>query len=145
MDFHFMVIHKIAFADFEKQIQKTHKSSFEPLGSENGKVYVVAITRDGCPACEKQKPKMEKLAKEMLKKHGEKVTFTQIRVRHPTEKNAESLRSKDVLGHYFYPTNLIIVRTKDRGAIELYKTVSPRMSELKRNIELAVKIAEALT
>ena len=140
-----MVIHKIAFADFEKQIQKTHKSSIELLGSETGQVCVVAITRDGCPACEKQKPKMEKLAEEMFKKHGQKVTFAQIHIRHPTEKNAESLRSKDVLGHYFYPTNLIIERTKDRGAIELYKNASPRISELRRNIEVAIEIAEALT
>lgn len=140
-----MVIHKIKFADFENEICRTHQSPLDVVGSETGKAYVVAITRDGCSACEKQKPKMEKLAKEMALKYGEKVVFTQIHIKHPTENNAESLRSKDVLGHYFYPTNLIIVRTKDKGAIELYKATSPRISELKRNIEVAVKIAVMLT
>ena len=139
-----MTIRKIEFADFEKQIHKTRKSLIDLIGSETGKAYVVAITRDGCPACEKQKPKMEKLAEEKTRKHGEKVVFIQIHVKHPTENNVESLRSKDVLGHYFYPTNLIILRTKDRGAIELYKSVSPRISELERNIEVAIKIANAL-
>jgi len=140
-----MSIRKIEFADFEKQVHKVQKPPIELIGLETGKVYVVTITRDGCPACQRQKPKMEKLATEFAAKNAEKVVFIQINVKHPTEKNAESLRSKEMLGHYFYPTNVIIVRTKDRGAIELYKAASPRISELKRNIEVATKIVDALS
>jgi hypothetical protein len=44
-----------------------------------------------------------------------------------------------MFGHYFYPTNLILLRTRDRGAIEYYRNVSPHMSELRRNIEVAVE------
>jgi hypothetical protein len=36
------------------------------------------------------------------------------------------------------------VKTEDKGAVEFYRNVSPRISELKRNIEAAVKIAETL-
>jgi hypothetical protein len=32
----------------------------------------------------------------------------------------------------------------DRGAIELYRNVSPEMDELEKNIEVAIKIAATL-
>jgi len=137
-----MSIRKIEFTDLEKKISKTGKSHLDLLASEIGKVYVIAVTRDGCPACERQKPKMDELAKSTAEKHGKRVVFIRVHVRHPNEKDKESLRSKDVFGHYFYPTNLILLRTKDRGAVEYYRNVSPRMSELRRSIEAAVEIAQ---
>ena len=136
-----MKVDKIEFSKLEKDISETGKSYLDYLAPNIGKVYVVSITRDGCPACEKQKPKLSELAKTMEKKHGGKTVFTRIHVRQPSGSQEESLRSKDVLGHYFYPTNLILLRTADRGAIEFYKNASPEMDELKKNIEVAVKIA----
>jgi len=68
---------------------------------------------------------MNELAQTIEEKHGDKVVFTRIHVRQPSGSQEESLRSKDVLGHYFYPTNLILLRTADRGAIEFYKNASP--------------------
>ena len=138
-----MPIRKIEFTELERKISQTGKSHLDLLAPEAGTVYVVAITRDRCPACERQKPKMDVLAKSNAEKHGKRVVFVRIRVKYPAEKN-ESLRSKDVLGHYFYPTNLILLRTKDRGVIEIYRNVSPRMSELKKSIETAVEIVKML-
>jgi thiol-disulfide isomerase/thioredoxin len=139
-----MAIRNIEFTELDREISKAGKSHLDLLASETGRVYVVAISRDKCPACERQKPRMDELAKSTAEKHGKKVAFIRIRVKYPTEKDEESSRSKEVLGHYFYPTNLILVRTKDKGAIELYRNVSPRMSELKRSIKTAVEIAERL-
>jgi hypothetical protein len=139
-----MLINKITFAQLEKEVSRSGKSSLEYLTLDVGKVHVVAITRDQCPDCERQEPRMEKLAKGIMEKHGKTVVFTQIRVRDPTEKDGEVLRSKEILGHYFFPTNLILLRTKDRGALEFYKNVSPRMSELKRSIDVAVEMAGML-
>jgi len=136
-----MSISKIEFATLEKKLAKSNKTALNHLALEFGKVYVVSITRDGCPACQKHKPKMEKLAKSTVKKHGNKVVFIQIHVKYSPTDDRESLRSKDVFGHYFYPTALILVRTRDRGAIELYRNVSPRMGELDKNIEVACEIA----
>jgi len=68
------------------------------------------------------------------------VVFARIHVRQPLGSQEESLRSKDVFGHYFYPTNLILLRTVDRGAIEFYKNASPEMDELEKNIEATVGI-----
>ena len=139
-----MAIRNIEFTEVEREISKAGKSHLDLLAPETGRVYVVAISRDKCPACESQKPRLDGLTKNTAEKHGKKVVFTRIRVKHPTEKDKESLRSKEVFGHYFYPTNLILIRTKDKGVIELYRNVSPRMSELRRSVEIAVEIAERL-
>ena len=139
-----MLINKIDFAELEKELSETGESPLDYLLRDIGKVCVVAITRDDCPACEKQKSKLNKLAKTMVKKYGDKVVFTRIHVKRSAGSGEESLRSKKVFDHYFYPTNLILLRTVDRGAIESYRNVSPEMDELEKNIEVAVKIASMI-
>jgi len=136
-----MRIDKIEFARIEKDLSKAGKSVLDYLAPDVGKVYVVAITRERCPACHKQKPKLDKLAATLKQKHKERIAFVRIHVKRPPNSEQESLRSKDMFGHYFYPTNLILLRTKDRGAIEYYRNVSPHMSELEKNIEIAVETA----
>ena len=139
-----MPVKKIEFAELEKSLSKTGTSAIDFLAAELGKVYVVTATRDGCPACEKYKPKIDKLAEATTEKHGNKVVFVQIRIKYSPGKDQESLRSKSVFGHYFYPTSLILIRTGDRGAIEYYRNVSPVISELRKNIEAALQIATFL-
>jgi len=122
-------------------LEKTGKPVWDSLAPKTGVAYVVAITRNRCPACKKQKPKLDKLAAALAEKHGNRVVFTRIHVNYSPESQAESLRSKDLLHHYFYPTNLILIRSKDRGAVEYYRNTSPGMRELQRNIEKAVEVA----
>jgi hypothetical protein len=71
-----MPVHIIEFAELEKKLVKTHKSPLEVLAPEFGKAYVIAITRDGCPACKRQKPRLDKLAASEAEKHGDKILFT---------------------------------------------------------------------
>jgi len=122
-------------------LEKTGTRLFDSLAPKMGVVYVIAITRDGCPACKRQKPQLDKLATSLAEKHGNQVVFSRIHVNYSSESQEESLRSKDLLRHYFYPTNLILIRSKDRGAIEYYRNASPGMGELQRNIEKAVEVA----
>lgn len=136
-----MPIDVIEFSKLEKELANILKSPLDYLAPEIGKVYVVAITRDGCSACAKQKPKLNNLATTIAEKHGDKVVFTRIQIKYSSGSEEESLRSKDVLGHYFYPTNLILLRTIDRGAIEYYRNAAPDMNELEKNIEVALEIA----
>lgn len=131
----------VEFSELESDIARTSGNPWNLLAGVVGKVYVVAITRDGCSACEKQKPNLDELAKRIAAKHGEKAVFTRIHVKFASDSQDESLRSKGILGHYFYPTNLILLRTVDRGAFEYYRNVSPDMKELERNIEHALEIA----
>ncbi len=124
------------------ELEKAGKSPLDFLAPKIGKVYVVAITRDGCPACMKQKPKLDRLAASLESKHGDRLVFAGIHVNYSPDSQKESLRSKDVLRHYFYPTNLILVKSKDRGTIEYYRSTSPDMRELRKNIEKAVEVAK---
>jgi thiol-disulfide isomerase/thioredoxin len=134
----------LEFAEFEKKLQKTKRAPLDILAPALGKVYVIAITRDGCPNCEEQKPKLDKLATEVAHKHGDKVVFTRVRIKYTPESKEESLRAKDVFRHYFYPTNLILVRSRDRGAFELYRNAGPPMTELTKNIYAAIETAVML-
>jgi len=139
-----MTVNLIEFSTLEKDLAKTRKTPFDYLAPKTGKVYVVAITRDGCPACERQKPKLNRLAAAMAEKHGNKVVFIRTQIKYSSDSAEESLRSKKMLRHYFYPTNVILIRTRDEGAIEYYRNAAPSMSELKKNIETALEIAQFL-
>jgi hypothetical protein len=139
-----MPIASIEFAELEKKIKISRKPALHYLAPKLGVVYVVAVTRDNCPACKRQKLGLNKLASDVSKRCGQKAVFVRLRVRQPPGNTAESLRAKDLFGHYFYPTVLILMRTKDKGAIEFYRSVSPGMSELKRKIETAVETATML-
>jgi thiol-disulfide isomerase/thioredoxin len=139
-----MVVGMIEFVDLEKKMTGSGKPAFDLLAPALGKAYAVAITRDGCPACQRQKPKLDKLAQEISSKHGDAVVFVRIHVKQPQGDVSESLRAKDVLRHYFYPTNMVLVRTRDRGVVEFYRNVSPKMSELRSIIGKAAEISTAL-
>jgi thiol-disulfide isomerase/thioredoxin len=139
-----MQIENVEFTRVERELSTTGKSFLDYLAPDTGKVYVVAITREGCPACQKQKPKLDKLASILKQKHRERLVFVRIHVKRPPTSEEESLRSKRLLGHYFYPTNLILLRTRDRGAIEYYRNVSPAMSELNKNIGIAIETVAAM-
>jgi len=139
-----MSVNRLEFVELEEEVSQTGKPFREILAPELGKAYVIAITRDNCPACAGQKPKLDNLAKTMISKHRNNLVFTRIHINRPLDSEEESLRSKNLLGHYFYPTNLILIRTKDRGAVECYRNISPRMSELKRNIETLIKGATSM-
>jgi hypothetical protein len=87
---------------------------------------------------------LDKLADNFPSGQSDKAVFIRIHVKYSENFKEEASRSKDLLGHYFFPTNIVLVRTRDRGAIELFRSVSPRMSELKRNIIMAAEIADML-
>lgn len=139
-----MTITIMEFAELEKKLEKTKKTALDILAPALGKAYIIAITRDGCPNCEDQKPKLDKLAKKTARKHDAKAVFTRIHIRYTQESREESLRAKDAFHHYFYPTNLILVRSRDRGVFELYRNAGPTMTELEKNIEGAVETAVML-
>ncbi|MCK5631830.1 hypothetical protein KAH85_04675 [Candidatus Bathyarchaeota archaeon] len=135
-----MTVDVVEFADFEKAVKETGRP-LNLLAPEVGKVYVVSVTRDGCSACKQQKPKLNDLASKLLKKHGDRIIFKRVHVVYSEGSDEESLRSKDVLGHYFYPTSSILVKTLDRDSVELYRNINPDMKELEKNIDVALEVA----
>jgi thiol-disulfide isomerase/thioredoxin len=139
-----MPVKQVEFTAIEQNILKAHKSALDLLAPDIGKVYVVSITRNGCSGCAKQKPKIDRLAENSVEKYGNKVSFVRVQVKYSPKDSKESLRSKHVFGHYFYPTTLILVRARDRGAFEYYRSVSLRMGEIGKNIEEAIRTAALL-
>ena len=139
-----MSVATLEFVELEQRLRKTKKTHTDFLAPELGKAYVVAICRDGCPNCEEQKPKLDKLAAKLVQKHGDSVVFSRVHVKYAQNLKEESARAKDVFHHYFYPTNLILIRSRDRGAFELYRNAGPEMTELEKNIESAVETAAML-
>ena len=139
-----MSIATLEFVDLEEKLRKTKKSHLDVLAPELGQAYVIAICRDGCPNCNEQKPKLDKLATKMVQKHVGKVVFTRVHVKYAPNSTKESMQAKDVFRHYFYPTNLILIRTRDRGAFEYYRNAAPEMTELEKNIESAIETTDML-
>ena len=139
-----MPVDTLEFVQLEQKLRRTKTSSTDFLAPELGKAYVIAICRDGCPNCEDQKPKLDKLAAEMTQKHKNMVVFRRIHVKYAQDSKEESSRAKDVFHHYFYPTNLILIRSRDRGGFELYRNAGPEMIELEKNIESAIETAALL-
>jgi thiol-disulfide isomerase/thioredoxin len=139
-----MSVATLEFVQLEQKLRKAKKVHLDLLAPELGKAYVVAICREGCPNCEEQKPKLNKLATKIAQKHGDKVVFTRVHVKYAQNSKEESARAKDVFHHYFYPTNLILIRSRDKGAFELYRNAGPEMIELEKNIESAVETAAML-
>jgi len=139
-----MPVATLEFVQLEQKLRKAKKVHLDILAPELGKAYVVAICREGCPNCEEQKPKLDKLATKIAEKHGDTVVFTRVHVKYAQDSKEEYARAKDVFRHYFYPTNLILVRSRDKGAFELYRNAGPEMIELEKNIESAVETAVML-
>jgi len=80
----------------------------------------------------------------MAEKHGNKVVFICTHIKYSSDSAGEPWRSRKMLRHYFYPTDVILIRTRSQGVIEYYRNPAPSMSELKKNIETALEIAEFL-
>lgn len=134
----------IRFADLEKRLHGKKASWKELLAPETGSVSVLSIGRDGCPGCVRQKPALARLAKSMTGKYGGRISFSRIHINCPGGSREESVRSKKTLGHYFYPTIAILIRSEDTGPVEYYRAISPAMSELRRHASNALRAAEAL-
>jgi hypothetical protein len=139
-----MPVNTIEFFDLEKRLSQTGETPQNVLAPDLGVVYVIAITRDGCSACERQKPQLVDLARCMEENFKDEVDFSWVHVSRPANSDDESLRSKVVLSHYFYPTNLVLLKTRDKGAFEYYRCVSPEMGELEKIIHRAIEVARFL-
>jgi hypothetical protein len=134
----------IEFKGLEKALRGTKTSWRELLAPAAGAASVVTISRDGCKGCELQKPALEKLAAALAAKHGKRITFSIVHIAWAPGSAEESVRSKKLLGHYFYPCTVILIRTKDLGPAEYYRCGSPSAGELKKYCTRALRAAEAV-
>ena len=124
-----------------RHLSKSPNGAVSTIVSEFGKVYVTAITRDGCSGCEEQKPLFEQLAQRMDVAHGVKVAFSNIHVQHVAGDLEQSEDAKRTFGHGSYPTYMVHVKSK-YGPLEHYRAAYPSMGELEKQIVAALELAE---
>lgn len=134
----------IEFKNLEKALRGKKTSWRELLAPAAGGAAVVTISRDGCKGCELQKPALKKLEAALAPKYGKRLTFSVVHVAWAPGAAEESVRSKKLLGHYFYPCTVILIRTRDLGPAEYYRCGYPSPAELKKYCALALRAAEAV-
>ena len=134
----------IEFKALEKALRGKKIAWRALLAPAPGAAAVITISRDGCKGCELQKPALEKLAAGLAVKHGKRLTFSLVHVAWAPGSAEDSLRSKRLLGHYFYPCTVILISTKDLGPAEYYRCGSPSSAELKKYCTRALRAAEAV-
>lgn len=136
-----MPVKVLKFLEFKKALDA---SGSEPLGiivKKVGIAYVVSVTRDKCPGCEKQKPLFLKLSNKMKKKYAGKVEFFRVHSRYSQKRTDEAKRCLNAFHTVAFPTYNIGIKDSEGKNRETYRSLAPPMSEIERNIKTAVEIA----
>jgi len=136
-----MVVKLFPFSELQKTLDKKHISPVDFFAKKFGTAYVVAVTRENCRGCEKQKPFFEKLSDKMKSKHGSRVEFFRVHTRFSPESKEETMQCLDTFQTVAFPTYIICVRNHLGKSRETYRAIEPPMSEIERNIKTGVDLA----
>lgn len=136
-----MAVKLFDFSQLKKTLDEKNIEFADFLVKKFGVAYVVAVTREKCSGCEKQKPLFEKLSEKMKSKHGNRVEFVRIHARFNPGKKEEAMQCLDAFSTVAFPTYIICVRNHLGKNREIYRALEPPMSEIERNIKTAVELA----
>jgi len=129
------------FSELKKTLDERSVDPLDILMKKAGIAYVVAVTREKCPGCEKQKPLFEKLANRMKKKYANQVEFFRVHSSWSQKRTQEAKQCADAFHTVAFPTYIIGVKDDEGNNRETYRSMEPPMSEIERNIKTAVEIA----
>jgi len=136
-----MAVKFLSFSVFKKMLDKK-SIDFADFFVENfGTAYVIAVTREKCSGCEKQKMLFEKLSEKMKSKHGNRVEFVRVHANFNPENREETMQCLDTFRTVAFPTYVIYVRNHQGKNRETYRAIEPPMSEIERNIKTSVELA----
>ncbi len=133
------------FSELEKKLDADNPEALDILVKEFGTAYIVAVTREKCPDCEKQKPLFEKLSKKMREKYTDSTEFFRVHSRFSKKQTQEAKQCLDAFHTIAFPTYIIAIKDKDGNSRETYRALEPPMNEIERNIKLSVKVAKRFT
>jgi len=136
-----MPVKVLNFQEFKKKLDEGASEPLDLLVKKTGKVYVVAVTREKCPGCEKQKPLFEKLSKKMKEKYADQVEFFRVHAWFSKTQTEEAKQCLDAFHTVAFPTYIIVVKDDEGNTQETYRALEPPMSEIERNIKSGVEIA----
>ena len=138
-----MTVRVLNFSDLKKSLDETSVQPLDVLVKKSGKVYVVAVTREKCPDCEKQEPLFEKLSDRMKKKYGEQVEFSRVHSSYGQGREEEAKQCLDSFHTVAFPTYILVIKDGEGGNRETYRSLEPPMSEIERNIKTSVEIVSS--
>jgi len=136
-----MPVKLLSFSELEKALDQKKMGFIDFFVKRFGVAYVIAITREKCPGCEKQKPLFEKLSDKMNSKHGSRVRFVRVHARYSKESREEAIQCLDAFHAVAFPTYVICLRNHRGKNRETYRAIEPTMSEIERNVKIGVELA----
>jgi hypothetical protein len=135
-----MAIKVLNFSEIQKTLDASGREPLDILAEKTGTTYVVAVTREKCSGCEKQKPLFERLSDRMKKKY-DCLEFFRVNSSFNPQRNEETKQCADAFHTVAFPTYIIGVRDNEGNCRETYRSIEPPMSEIERNIKTGVEIA----
>jgi len=136
-----MPVKVLSFSELKKILDKTSGEPLDILMKKTGTAYVVAVTREKCPGCEKQKPFFEKSSSRMKKKYADQVEFIRVHSSYSQEQTEEAKQCLASFRTVAFPTYIIGVKDDEGNNRETYRSIEPPMSEIERNIQTAIETA----
>lgn len=137
-----MSVEFLEFSNFKKMLAEKNMDFLDFFVKEFGIVYVVAVTREKCSGCERQKGSFEKMSAKMKSKHGDRVGFFRVHAHYSPASKEETLLCLDTFRTVAFPTYVICLRDHRGKNRETYRAVEPSMSEIERNIKSSVELAK---
>jgi len=136
-----MAVKVLNFSELKKALDERSVDPLDILVKKAGIAYVVAVTREKCHGCEKQKPLFEKLSNKMKKKYAKQIEFFRVHSSWSQEQKEEAKQCADAFHTVAFPTYIIGVKDDEGNNRETYRSIGPSMSEIERNIKTGVEVA----
>jgi len=136
-----MAVKVLKFSDLQKTLNEKNIEFTDFFVRKFGIAYIIAVTREKCSGCEKQKPLFEKLSDKMKSKHGKRVEFFRVHAQFSQESKEETMQCLKAFRTVAFPTYVICVRNHQGKNWETYRAIESPMSEIERNIKTSIELA----
>lgn len=137
-----MSVKTLEFSKFQKMLSEKNVDFLDFLVKKYGIAYVVAVTREKCSGCERQKGLLDRMADKVKNKYGAQVEFLRVQACYSPASKEETLLCLDTFKTVAFPTYVICVRDHRGNNRETYRAIEPSMKEVERNIRRSVELAE---
>ncbi len=137
-----MSVKILEFSKLQKMLNEKNIDFLDFFVEKYGIAYVVAITRERCSGCERQKGLFEKMYDKMKNKYGARVELFRVHAYYSPASKEETLLCLDTFRTVAFPTYVICLRDHRGNNCETYRAIEPPMNELERNIKSSVELAK---
>ena len=134
-----MTVKVVNFSALRKTLNEKDKDFFV---KKPGIAYVIAVTREKCSGCEKQKQLFEKLSDKMKIMHGNSVEFFRVHANYNSESKEETIECLEAFQTVAFPTYVIYIKDHQGKNRETYRSIEPPMREIERNVKMSVELAD---